>query len=774
VALVRTLLSAPQPVRSRPLTYLVVALALCLGCADGCAQQRVRRVLLLYPYDNMLPSTMIAGAAIRKRLQERSPAAIEFYVDFLDLSRFPDEADQLRTAHYLTEKYAGTALDVLMPLGVGGQRFAGKFRQIIAPDVPIVFCCGTATDLAADLPRNTTGVYGELDLAKTLILAQRLQPEARDLVVISGAAEFDRQLLAQVRKQLEPYERRFDTKYWIGVPHASLLERTSKLTRGTIVIYASVFADDTGAIFVPAQVAGSLAKVSGAPIYAPFDTYLGQGVVGGYMDTYENSGIAAADLALEVLACADANAMAPRPTNTNAFRVDARQLERWQLSETNLPPDTIVSFKEPTLWEQHLGPILSAIAVIAFESALIAALLIQFLRRRRAEGSLKESEARWRSVFETSAAGVAVMDGNASFVATNAAFQSMVGYPDEELRGLSLVDLSVADERESSRQLVDELRQGTRRHYDAVKQFQGRNAAPVWGHIYLSTIPGDDAKPRLFIATTIDITARKLAEDAMRIAQSELAQVARLTTMGEMTASIAHEINQPLAAIVANGNAGLRWLANTTPDIDEVRATLKRIVSDGHRAGRVISGLRTMFKKNSQGNTAVDVNDLVREVLALVRGELDNRRVSVRTELEQLPQVLVDRVQLQQVILNLIMNARDAMASVDGRARVLRLRTERHEPGGIMVSVQDSGTGIGKRDMDRIFEPFFTTKPQGMGMGLSICRSIVEAHGGRLTASHGHPYGSVFQVILPIQEPDTDRAAPAAAGSRRTVEMAPR
>ncbi len=393
------------------------------------------------------------------------------------------------------------------------------------------------------------------------------------------------------------------------------------------------------------------------------------------------------------------------------------QLERWQLSETNLPPDTIVSFKEPTLWEQHLGLILSAIAVIAFESALIAALLIQFLRRRRAEGSLKESEERWRSVFETSAAGVAVMDGNASFVATNAAFQSMVGYPDEELRGLSLVDLSVADERESSRQLVDELRQGTRRHYDAVKQFQGRNAAPVWGHIYLSTIPGDDAKPRLFIATTIDITARKLAEDAMRIAQSELAQVARLTTMGEMTASIAHEINQPLAAIVANGNAGLRWLANTTPDIDEVRATLKRIVSDGHRAGRVISGLRTMFKKNSQGNTAVDVNDLVREVLALVRGELDNRRVSVRTELEQLPQVLVDRVQLQQVILNLIMNARDAMASVDGRARVLRLRTERHEPGGIMVSVQDSGTGIGKRDMDRIFEPFFTTKPHGNGNG---------------------------------------------------------
>jgi PAS domain S-box-containing protein len=350
----------------------------------------------------------------------------------------------------------------------------------------------------------------------------------------------------------------------------------------------------------------------------------------------------------------------------------------------------------------------------------------------------------------------------------------MLGYTDSELRGLSLVDLSTEEDRVPSRQLLDELRQGTRRHYDAVKQFQRKNGTPVWGHIYASTILGDNAKPRLFVATMIDITARKLAEDAMRIAQSELAQVARLTTMGEMAASIAHEINQPLAAIVANGNAGLRWLANATPDIDEVRATLKRIVSDGHRAGRVIGGVRTMFKKSSQARAAVDINDLVREVLTLVRGELDNRMVTVRTELEQLPQVLVDRVQLQQVILNLITNAIDAMASVNDRPRVLRLRSERHQPGGVMLTVQDSGTGIDKKDMNRIFLPFFTTKSHGMGMGLAICRSVVEAHGGRLTASHGHPCGAVFQVILPIQEPGIESAGPAAGDIIRSVEMAPR
>ncbi len=436
---------------------------------------------------------------------------------------------------------------------------------------------------------------------------------------------------------------------------------------------------------------------------------------------------------------------------------------------TDIPPDT-VSSGDSTLWVQHQGLILSGIAVMAVEAAFIAALLILLLRRRRAEESLKESEKRWRTVFETSAAGVAVMDGNASFMATNAAFQSMVGYAEKELRGLSLLDLSLADERESSRQFVEELRQGTQAHCDVVKRFQHKNGTTVWGHIYLSTITGDDAKPRLFIATAIDITARKRADDTLGSAQAQFAQVARMTAVGEMTASIAHEINQPLAAIVANGNAGLRWLANATPDIDEVRATLKRIVSDGHRAGRVISGLRTMFKKGSRGRTAVDVNDVVREALALVRGELENGRVSVRSELDQLPQVLADRVQLQQVVVNLIMNALDAMASVDGRARVLQLRSERHEPGGVMVTVQDSGTGIDKKHMARIFEPFFTTKSHGLGIGLSICRSIVEAHGGRLMTSRGHPYGSVFQVILPIREPDTDRAAQ----DRRTVAMAPR
>ena len=246
---------------------------------------------------------------------------------------------------------------------------------------------------------------------------------------------------------------------------------------------------------------------------------------------------------------------------------------------------------------------------------------------------------------------------------------------------------------------------------------------------------------------------RKRAQDALLAAQAELARATSFTAMGQMAASIAHDINQPLAAIVANGNAGLRWLAHTTPDLDEARAALQRIVNEGHRASQVIGSIRAMFKKGDQEKAVLDANELIREVLALLDGEIHMQRVSVHTELiEQLPRVLGNREQLQQVILNLITNAVEAMGSVTNRARVLRVKSKLHESGGVLIAVEDSGLGIDPKDIDRIFEAFFTTKSHGMGMGLSICRSIIEAHHGRLWVSPGLHHGSIFHVVLPPRE----------------------
>lgn len=240
------------------------------------------------------------------------------------------------------------------------------------------------------------------------------------------------------------------------------------------------------------------------------------------------------------------------------------------------------------------------------------------------------------------------------------------------------------------------------------------------------------------------------ARERERAKQSEFMRDARMTTMGAMTASIAHEINQPLGAIVANSDAAQRWLTNPQPNLDEAMIALKSISSDGHRASQVIGSVRSMFKKDSGGKTPVAVNDVIEDTLILVDGEIQKRRVLVRAELLQdLPTVTGDRTQMLQVFMNLIRNAVDAMESVTDRERLLTIKSHIPERGSVMVTVKDSGTGIDADTMPRIFETFYTIKSDGMGMGLSICRSIIEAHGGRLWVSPGVPHGSSFHVVLP-------------------------
>jgi signal transduction histidine kinase len=240
------------------------------------------------------------------------------------------------------------------------------------------------------------------------------------------------------------------------------------------------------------------------------------------------------------------------------------------------------------------------------------------------------------------------------------------------------------------------------------------------------------------------------ARDRERAEQSEIARIARLTTMGAMTASIAHEVNQPLTAIVANGRAAQRWLANATPNLIEVNGALSKIVDDGRRAGQVIDSVRTMFKKGGVDTDRIDVNELIENILAIARGQIQKECVSVRTDLRSdIPCVLAGRTQLQQVLMNLTMNAVEAMQSIANRERLLAIDTAVHDPASVLITVGDSGVGIDSQNLDRIFDAFFTTKPDGMGMGLSICRSIIEGYGGRIWATRGDSCGSVFHVILP-------------------------
>ncbi|HEY1944870.1 MAG TPA: ATP-binding protein, partial [Roseiarcus sp.] len=255
-----------------------------------------------------------------------------------------------------------------------------------------------------------------------------------------------------------------------------------------------------------------------------------------------------------------------------------------------------------------------------------------------------------------------------------------------------------------------------------------------------------------FVGTVMDVTERRHAEEALRNAQAELARVARVTTMGELAASIAHEINQPLAGVVTNGEAGLRWLNRDKPDLDETRSALSRIVRDGTRAAEVIRGLRALAKKSGPELAKLDINDVIREVLALTRGELQRHDVALRTDLAAGARpVMGDRVQLQQVLLNLIMNGVEAMRGITERPRELTVSSMLAEPNSLLVAVEDTGPGLDPAVAQHVFEPFFTTKSEGLGMGLAICRSIVEAHGGRLWMSPRTPHGADVRFTVPLR-----------------------
>jgi PAS domain S-box-containing protein len=406
------------------------------------------------------------------------------------------------------------------------------------------------------------------------------------------------------------------------------------------------------------------------------------------------------------------------------------------------------------------GRVVAAIGFGAFRSTrewptefiarvtVIGEVMAQALVRKRSEAALRASEARWQSIFETSSIGIATFDQNLHYLATNPAFRANLGYTDAELRQLTPLDITLEEDRETARVRLVELQQGKIDHYVIVKQYRRKDGTAIWGHSSMARAP--EFRREMFIGTMIDITESKRAQDKLRATQTELARVTSLSAAGQMAAAMAHEIKQPLASIALNSSASLRWLAKTPPNLKEVQAALNRISDASHRAGQVIDGIRAMFKNDSREKALLDVNQVIREVLALLHFELQSHQVLMQADLSpKLPPVLGDAVQLQQVIANLVTNAIEAMDTVTDSARTLRVKSSFREPDGILIMLEDSGPGIDLENVDRIFNPFFTTKSQGMGMGLAICRSIIEAHEGRLSARSAADRGSVFQIELP-------------------------
>jgi signal transduction histidine kinase len=371
---------------------------------------------------------------------------------------------------------------------------------------------------------------------------------------------------------------------------------------------------------------GRLHAVANAPIFSYTDAFFGQGIVGGPHVPVIEVGQQVAAVGVRILGGENAGSIKVPPVGMGTPKFDWRELQRWGIGESQLPPGSEVVFRSPSAWEQYRLAIIVICAALLLQGLVISWLLY---------------EHRMRRVAET---------------------------------------------------------------------------------------------------------------DALQRA-NQLAYMNRAATAGELSASIAHEVKQPLAAIVANAGAALRWLAKQTPNIEEARLALKRMLDEGHRASHVVDEIRGMFRKDNQERQPVNVNALISETLLLIDHEIQNHRILVQTSLksDSMSRIVADRIQLQQVLLNLLINAIEAMQSVITKPRVISVSTAVSEP-SLIITVEDSGPGIDPKNADKIFEMFFTTKPKGMGIGLATCRSIVESHGGRLEASQSSLGGCKFQVYLPKSE----------------------
>ena len=391
---------------------------------------------------------------------------------------------------------------------------------------------------------------------------------------------------------------------------------------------------------------------------------------------------------------------------------------------------------------------------LAIQNSDLAFLSQQLISSRRAlqrsHDALQESEQRWRAVYEKSAAGIALTDLEGQILAANPAFQHMVGYSEDELRVTSLLSLTPEGDRETTQSRLSQLVGEGAGEYHVERRYLRKDGSVLWANASVSLVPGGGSMAPMLVRIVEDVTESKKAREALAAAQLELARVTRATALGELAASIAHEVNQPLAAVVANSHAARHWHAAKPENKHEVREALERIVREANRASAVIARIRGFLSRGSLQRNVISAAEVIGGVFDMLKDMAHVRQVPLRfAPAANLRLVNADRIQLQQVLLNLVTNAIEAVSQGVHSGGSVEVEAWNGEADMVHIAVRDTGAGLDPQQVDRVFDAFYTTKPEGMGMGLAISRSIVEAHGGRLWTNSNEGPGATFTFTLP-------------------------
>ncbi len=593
--------------------------------APAFAAGQASRVLILNTADTYLPGHMVIENAMRSSLSSDTTSGVEYFFESLDAYRFPMEWLEPELLAMLSKKYSTLRIDVVVAVSRPAIEFFERHGEQLWPGARVVYNAFSAEYVGpVPLPPNVSAVVSYQDVAGTMALARRFQPNPRRIVIVSGATDVERSAEQLARNALSTSANQTPVEFLSGLPLEELLVRVAAEPADAIIIYLTQYRDRDGRPYTPREVLRAISKISVAPVYGTYETYVGFGVAAGQMESYEEEGRLIAEQVLAALAGGPSDPSRALLRTPNRCIADARALRHWSLDVRRLPDGCEVHFVERSLWSQYGRQIAVALAIIAGQAALIVALLAQRRRRRVAEA---------------------------------------------------------------------------------------------------------DSRKRL----------------------SELAHINRRVSMGELSASIAHELKQPLSAIRYNVGAARMLIRADPPKLEEVVEILDDIKTDDQRASDIIDRIRNLVRKTEFEVRSMDLNEAIEQTMKVLAGEASNRGVFVKAELEPgLPKVSADSVQLQQVILNLALNGMEAMHGMPGDERFLTIRSQRANDREAEVSVADSGGGIAEESMRTIFDPFVTTKPGGMGMGLAISRTIIEAHRGRIRAENSPGGGAVFYFTLPF------------------------
>jgi PAS domain S-box-containing protein len=669
------------------------------------------------------------------------------------MARFAKPEEEIPFVNFLRERFTGRKPELVISVGSPAFKFLERNYEYLFGKTPLLIS-GVADRIVnrGKIPENAAVVPLRIDLRGMIEDILKVLPETKNIAVIFGSSAIERFWREECRREFAGFAERVDFTYLDGLPFEEIRRRIATLPPNSAIFFGLLILDASNALFDPGEAIKTVIAEANSPVFAVMQNFFGLGIVGGRLVQEQAGGLRAAEVALRLLQGESPANLSTPPLLSAVPVFDWRALQRWGIPETRLPDGSIVDFRQPSMWDRFHWHIIGGAGVVIVQSLLIFRFLVQIRRRQVAERELVKSEQNLLMITNALPVLIAYVDSDQRYRFANMAYRTWFGVNPEEALGRTIREVAGEQFYAAVVPYVERVLSGETVRYSSDIELDIDRSVSVEA-IY---VPDVDERGivRGFYVLVMDVTERNLAQLESKRLQDELLQAGRISTMGELAGAIAHEINQPLSAIMSNAQAARRYMNASAPDLDEVKEILDDIAKESARAGEIISRLRGLLKKAKTTEKPLDLNLIFREVAGLLHSDAVIRGVQVSFELDpRLPLVQGDRIQLQQVALNLVLNAFDAVAEKPREERRVLLRTSRKDS-KVLASVKDNGKGIPAGEAEKIFNPYYSSKPEGLGMGLSISRSIVSRHHGHIWAENNAEGGATLYFGLPVSTDD--------------------